>query len=153
LNDICEIINPVILRDAMRELPSVQRPENDLWLRPHAILNNVEKSGSVYKDHMRIFASLEKIKTDKKEEKAENSCMGNNATICDRIRKKNPANHLIDNIRQDSAEPYKPVWNAKIRSKISEDEKYPGRNSKMSQKKHDFIKGFMNSKMLSLNVY
>lgn len=132
LSDIHEIINPIFLPDAMRELPSIQRPEKDLGLRPNAILNNVEKSGSGYEEHARIFASHVKIKTNEKEDKAENSCMGNNAPIGKRISKKNPANEFINNIRQNSSEPHIPVSNANIRSKISENEKYPDRNSDVS---------------------
>lgn len=140
LNYIYEIINPIFFPDAMRELPSVQRPEKDFGLRPHAILNNVEKSGSGYKEHARIFASPVKIKTNEKEDKAENSCMGNNAPVSKRISKNDSANQLIDNIRQNCSKSHIPVSNGNIRSKISENEKYPDRNSDVSKKEHDFLK-------------
>lgn len=137
---IQEITNPVILRYAVRELPAIQRPEEDLRQRQHAILNNVEKNGSGYKEHTRIFAAPVKIKTSKKEYKTENSSMGNNAPICKRISKKNSANEFIDNIRQNSSKSHIPVSNANIRSKISKKKKYPDRNSNVSKKEHDFLK-------------
>jgi hypothetical protein len=142
LNDIYEIIKPILLPDAMRELPSIQRPEKGFGLRQHAILNNVKKSSSGYKEHACIFTTPVKKKTNKKEHKTKNSCMGNNPSIGKRISKNDSANKLIDNIRQNGSKSHIPVSNANIRTKIFENEKYPDRNSNMSNKKHDFINRF-----------
>jgi hypothetical protein len=132
LNYIYEIINPIFFPDAMRELTSIQRPEKDLGLRPHAILNNVKKSGSGYKEYACIFAASVRIKTNNKEYNTENSCMGNNAPVSKRIRKNDSANQLIDNIRQNSSKSHVPVSNTNFRSKISQNKKYPDRDSNMS---------------------
>lgn len=132
LNHIYEIIHPIFFLDAMRELPSMQRPEKDLGLRQHTILNNVKKSGSGYKEYTRIFTAPVKIKTNKKEYKTKNSCMGNNPPIGKRISKKNSANEFIENIRQNSSKSHIIVSNVDIRSEISENEKYPDSNSNMS---------------------
>lgn len=130
--NIQEIINPGILLSAMRELPSIQRPEKDLRQRPHAIFNNMDKSGSRHIEYARIFAAPVEIETNKKKKKTKNYCMSNDATISNTFRKKDSANELIDNIRQYCTKAHIPVSNTNFRSKISENEKYPDRNSNMS---------------------
>ena len=143
----------MLLTDAMRELPSIQRPEKDFGLRPHAILNNVKKSGSGYKEHTCIFAAPVKIKTNKKEYETKNFRMRNNPPVGKRIRKKDSANKLIDNIGQNCSKSHIPVSKANIRSKIRDNEKYPDRNPNMSNKKHDFINMYYEFKNVFFDLY
>lgn len=132
LKNIHEIIYPVMFSCAMREFPSIKRPEEDFWLQPHTIFKNVKNSCSRYKENTGIFVAPVKIKTNKKENKTKNYCMCDYATICKRISKKNSSNELIDNIRQNSSNSHIPVSDANSRPKISNNEKYPDSNSNMS---------------------
>ena len=132
MENIHEIINPVMFSCAMWEFPSMKRPEKDSRLRPHAIFKNVKKSGPRYKEYAVIFGAPVKIKTNEKENKTKKYCMCDDATISKRISKKDSSNELIDNIRQKSSNSHIPVSDANSRPKISENEKYPDGNSNMS---------------------